>query len=143
MADTLRKTILEQFYKTISDANYFSYVKDSRLLPQNFGLAHLPACFVYVENENKILGGNEAVIGKETWELNIVTEMFARESDIDTTINTTHKAIMSDNTLQTMIGLLDAISIEYYAFVAERDIIGVAITWRMLYRHKYGDMTSD
>lgn len=120
----------------------FKTVTVAKIPPVELETVAFPACFIYSGGETKLVEGNSAVVGSETWDWNIILEVWAMDIQMETLLNLIHSAMFADYKLDNNAEWSERIGVDFMVVDPTRQIEAMFITYRVLYRHLLGDMSS-
>lgn len=127
-------SILEDNVEDIKQAEW------NRLTAIDVETAALPAAFVYGGKEQKILVGEEAPIGWETWRWPITIEVWAQDTDMETLLGNIHEQMHSGQTMGGKAVRSERMGVEHLVIDPEQRLQAMLIEYEIIYRHVRGGM---
>ena len=139
MANTARQEILAQIKTILEDVDDVNYVEIDRATPVDLDTVSLPAVFVYTSREVRCYD-ERAVIGYETWDWELVIEVWTQETDQEELLGKIHSAMFADNDLGDHAILNVRTGVSFYVLDVTKSIKSMVLTYYILYRHTLGVM---
>jgi hypothetical protein len=146
---TTRQDILTVIKSTIegivasNDVRRFKSVILGRMPPSNTQNVPYPTCFIYSDRETRIDEGIEAVIGMETWSWMVVLEVWASDAIMESLLNDIHTAMYTNRYFSNHACYSERVGIDFLIVDASNQITAMLVPYRIVYRHKLGDMGDD
>lgn len=146
MANTKRQNILETIQDTIEaivdgdGAKVFNDVSIGKEPPNELENKSLPCCYIWSDRETRYTEGEEAVIGKETWEWFVIIEIWSLDKDRETLLNYIHTAMYNDYRIGNYAEYSERWGVDLFTIDPEKRLELMLIPYRIIYRHELGVM---
>lgn len=136
---TTRQNILTQLETVLEAISSVKYVELERSKPIDLDVLPIPCIFVYTGDEKRVVD-ERAVIGKETWDWNVVLEVWTN-TDPEDILNDIHTAMYTNRTLggyaiNTIRDSLEGI----YVIDEDANVKSLILNYSITYRHTLGIM---
>lgn len=131
-----RQDILESFAATLREIAEIDEVVINKVCPSDIDVRPLPCAFVFSGPSSKI---ERAVIGFETWDWDVVTEVWLMEEDIEEWIARVHEALSVDYTRNGNSDESYLIDTDTVVLNPTKDLQSIILIWRVRYDHKFGE----
>jgi hypothetical protein len=143
---TTRQAILDTLKELVEavvddSSNYiFKQVEVTKTVPPDIETIQLPACFIYSDREYRLENEERATIGSENWEWYVTLEVWAAYEDLETILKFVHTKIYDNYTLGNYASWASRVAVDFLTVDPTKDIESMAISYRLVYRHKLGVM---
>ena len=139
---TKRQYILNKIKTVIQGISNFKTVEvgSAKILTTDIETSPLPACFIYSDKETKYLEGENAVIGKETWEWYVVLLVRAIDADLEDLLDLIHTEMYANYKLGNYAEWSERMGVDFLTIDPTKQIEDMIIPYRIIYRHTLGDM---
>lgn len=146
MANTTRQNILNSIKTTLEaivdgdSVARFKNVTLGRIPSISLDTTPLPCIIVYTEREERIQEGEEAVIGKESWDWTVILEVWAYDKDSEDVLNWIHTAMYANYKFDNYAIYSERMGVDFLTIDAENRLDAMLIPYRIVYRHTLGAM---
>jgi len=135
---TKRQSIINRLKTIVKQVKSLEVVETDKLSSIKLNSVPLPAAFIYGGNETRVENEN-AIIGYETWLWDVYIEVWTVfDVDVEDILKDVHTLVYNDYTLGGYAVIADRIGAEIFTVDPEKDIAGILISYRVLYRHVRG-----
>ena len=136
---TTRENILEQFKTDLTVVTGINYVERLKPSPVDIETVPMPAIFIYTGPEVR-LRDERAVIGYETWDWEIVLEVWARDTDMEVVLGNIHAKMFADETLGGYAVTSCRTGSDSQVVDVEQSLQAMLVLYQVIYRHVKGIM---
>ena len=136
---TTRENILDKAKVILTAVDGVLYVDLLHPSPVDIETIPMPAIFIYTGPEVR-LNDNRAVIGYETWQWNIVLEVWARDTDMEALLGKIHTAMFNDNDFSGSAVVSYRTGVDMQVVDVEQSLQVMVIEQEIIYRHVKGIM---
>ena len=131
-----RQDILNAFKASLEDIQEIQEVVVNKVSPSDISVRPLPCAFVFSGPSTKV---ERAVIGFETWNWNVITEIWLQEEDIEEWIERLHRKLSEDYTRNGNSDESYLIDTDTVVLNPTKDLQSVILIWKVRYDHKFGE----
>ena len=130
-----RQDILNAFAESLKLVTGIEEVVVNKVCPSDISVRPLPCAFVFSGPSSKI---ERAVIGFETWDWHVVTEVWLQEEDVEEWIARVHEELSVDYTRNGNSDESYLIDTDIVVLNPTKDLQSIILIWRVRYDHKAG-----
>jgi len=136
---TTRENILDTIKTDLTAVTGVNHVALLQPSPVDLDTIALPAIFIYTGPEVR-LADNRAVIGWETWQWNIIFEVWARDTDMEALLGKIHTAMFNDEEIGNYAVISYRTGVDMQVIDPEQSLQCMVIEYEVIYRHIKGVM---
>lgn len=136
---TTRVNILERIKTDLTAVSGVQYVDLLQPSPVDLDTIDMPAIFIYTGPEVR-LSDNRAVIGYESWQWNVVLEVWTRDTDMEALLGKIHAAMFADEEIGNFAVTSYRTGVDMQIIDPEQSLQAMIIEYEIIYRHIRGVM---
>ena len=138
MANTVRQNIIANMNTVLTAISGINYVESNRTAPVKLDDVALPACFIYSGVQVQILSGAEAVIGYETWDWDVIVEIYTKTTSPEALLQTIYNALYTSRSHAGYALRTTLMSVDPLDFDPTGEYTGLMLVFRVAYRNVSG-----
>lgn len=134
-----RTSILSKIETVLQGVDGINEVIVDKVTPVSLETVVLPCAFVYSGSEIR-LTDDRSVIGYENWEWDILIEVWARDSVMETLLSSIHSAMFANELMGGYASTSYRTGVDLFVIDPEQSLQSMLITYKVIYRHVSGSM---
>ena len=138
MANTVRQNIIANMNTVLTAISGINYVESNRTTPVKLDDVALPACFIYSGAQVQILSGAEAVIGYETWDWDVIVEIYTKTTSPEALLQAIYNALYTSRSRAGYALRTTLMSVDPLDFDPTGEYTGLMLVFRVAYRNVSG-----
>lgn len=139
MSNTTRQNIFDTVEAILTGITSIKHIQVAKISPVDLDTCPFPAAFVYSGPEVRQMG-DQAVIGYETWLWQLMIEVWARDTVMETLLQSIHTAMFADEDLSGYAVTSYRTGVDFLVVDPERSLQSMLVEYTILYRHVKGVM---
>lgn len=136
---TKREQILDRVKTTLETVSTINTVEVNKMTMVDMNTIALPSAFIFPSSEERVQQGEDnAVIGRETWDLNIVIEVWTKSTTVETLLGEIHTAMYADRYLNNLADWSWRTGSELFVVDISKELWGISLSYTIRFSHPQG-----